>query len=154
MNCEFSKFLIAKYAASRQEAHAFGYLKGEAGAATWNNVNDELGMLPVFELVGRHVERITANGAHEDIPPAGFEVTRLEAHRCTAIATSPRLVEDKRTEPTGKFGHECLGRFRRDDAFDHVVSFSSYQMDAAAAVGTPAGTAMCVAQKKPSAFGL
>src|SRR5271157_4988464 len=71
---EFGRFLIRKYAAPGQKAHAFGRLERKAAAAPRDDVDDELGVAPVFELRRSDIERTAADVAEIDVLRSDSEI--------------------------------------------------------------------------------
>jgi hypothetical protein len=47
---QFGNFCIGEYAAARQKSHTFWRFRGKPGTASGHHVDDELRVLPVFEL--------------------------------------------------------------------------------------------------------
>ena len=62
-------------------------------AAAGNDVDDELGVLPVVELVGVHIEGNAADLAELHVVAADAELGLGVAHRRRAVAAAARLVE-------------------------------------------------------------
>ncbi len=75
------------------EADAFGAFEGEHAAAAGDDVEGELGVLPVLELRAGDVEGCFAEGAEEDVALAGEEVAEREAHGGGAVAAAAGLME-------------------------------------------------------------
>src|ERR1700704_3957888 len=90
-----SQFRVTKYTAARQEPHPFGRLEGKAAATAGNNIDDELGMLPIFELRGANVERNIADRAEPYVAATGPKLTRRIAHGGRTVTTAAGLMKHK-----------------------------------------------------------
>src|SRR5690606_20525361 len=132
-----------------EEAHALGNLEREAGAAARHDVDDELGMLPILELVARHVEGMAGDLAHQHVGLADPEVAGREAHRRAAVAAAAGLMEHERAMPVLEYGDQPACGSGAGDTLDHAPLLSSSGRHD----GRPPITSTA-AQKKPSAFGL
>lgn len=56
-----SEFIIVEQPRPHQEAHAFAVFQREHATAPRHHIDDELGVLPIFELRRADVERRAAN---------------------------------------------------------------------------------------------
>jgi hypothetical protein len=77
-----------------EEADAFGGFEREAGAASWDDVEGEVRVLPVLVLGCAHVERCAADLTEVHVGATDAELTEREAHGTAAIAAATRLVEE------------------------------------------------------------
>src|SRR6202021_2753741 len=116
---KFGHFFVSEYAATRQESDAFGGFDGKAGTASGHHVDDELGMLPVVELVGPDIEFATDNFTQQHIlrtdPKVAFRIT----HRRRPIAAATGLVEHQASMLAFQTSHH-FGRLVGDfDPIDH-----------------------------------
>src|SRR5580692_549672 len=62
---QFGNLFIAEYPAARQKPDAFRSFHGKSRTASGHHVDDELGVLPVFELRGSDIEFAAGNFAHQ-----------------------------------------------------------------------------------------
>ena len=74
-------FIFGKYPRLGEKAQAQGNFEREAGAAAGPHVHGELRVLPVLELVARHVERAAVDLAELHVGAAEAEVALRVAHR-------------------------------------------------------------------------
>jgi hypothetical protein len=110
---------VTEDTASGQKSNALRGFKCEAGAASGHDVNDELGMLPVFELCCADVEFAAGDFAEKDVLRADAELAGLEAHRGRTVAASARLVKHQRPMLQLELRNELTGLFREENSRDH-----------------------------------
>jgi hypothetical protein len=85
---KFGNLLVTEYAAAGQKTNAFRRFKRKAGAASGHDVNNELGMLPVFELRSADIEFAAGYFAEQDVLRANAKLAGREAHRGRTVAAS------------------------------------------------------------------
>jgi hypothetical protein len=113
---ELVDFFVCEDAGADEKADAFGVFEREHAAAAGDYVEDELGVLPVFELAFAHEEGHTVDLAELDIGVAGEEFGAGVAHGRAAVAAAAGLVEHEfavlgaelADEVDGGFGGENL----------------------------------------------
>ena len=111
-----------------EEADARQRLEREARASSGHDVERQLGVLPVVELRGSHVERATVDDAQEHVPLADPELALGEAHQGRCRRSSPALVEEERPVRPSRRSVAMSARAASvtEHALDgHVGSFSS-----------------------------
>src|SRR5262249_32099051 len=84
---------IGEHAASREEPKAFRRLEGEAVATPRNDIDDELGVLPIVELVGIHIDVAAADLPELNVVAADAEFAGRIAHRRRTVAAPAGLME-------------------------------------------------------------
>ena len=92
---DFYPFFMLKNTGTGDKAQAKWDFKGKAGPPALGHVNDKLGMLPVFVLECRHIERAAFNLAQQHVVVAQPEFRLGKAHGCRAVATAATLVEQQ-----------------------------------------------------------
>ena len=85
---EARHFVVREDAAAGQEAHTFRRFQREARAAAGHHIDDQLGVLPIGELVEVHIDRGTADLAKQSIIAADAELARRIAHGGRAVAAT------------------------------------------------------------------
>ena len=145
---QLSQLRIREHVAARQKTQTLGRLEGKAAATAGNNIDDELGMLPIFELRGANVERNIADRAEPHVATTGPKLTRRIAHGGRPVTTAAGLMKHEWAVPALQLLNERESCWRGDDAFDHYPLLSS--SDGAKLAPAPPNAA----QKKPRAFGL
>ncbi len=73
-----------------------GRFQREARAAPRHHVDDQLGVLPIIELVGIHEHVAAADRAEMHVVAADAELAFRVAHRRRAVAAAARLMEHQR----------------------------------------------------------
>lgn len=105
-----------------QEADAFRRFDREAGSAAGHDVDDEVGVLPVFELRRAHAEGHAADFAEVHVGAAEYEFVARVAHRGAAVAAAAGLMEEQGAVFGGELG-DPFERFRGGaDAGNHGFS--------------------------------
>src|SRR5262245_16043929 len=84
---------IGEHAASREEPQAFRRLEREAVATPRNDIDDELGVLPIVELVGIHIDVAAADLPELNVVAADAEFAGRIAHRRRTVAAPAGLME-------------------------------------------------------------
>ena len=110
---EVLRFFIAEDTRLCDEPDTERDLEGEARAAPFRDIDRQLGMLPEFELVLRHIEIAARDFAKPDVRRADDELTFRITHRRRPVAASAGLVEHQ----LAVFGAELFddrGGFRGD----------------------------------------
>ena len=108
-------FGVAEDAGTGEEADALGAFEGEHAAAAGDDVEDDLGVLPVLELGAIHVEGGGVEGTEEDVLVADHEVAARVAHGGAAVATAAGLMEHEVAVLGLEFVDEVEGGFGSDD---------------------------------------
>lgn len=111
---------VGKDARAGDKADPFRALKGKAGAAAGNHVDDQLAVGEEFVLLRPHPDRTTADVTKADIDPADLELTCRIAHRRAAIAAAARLMEHQRAMKPLQSLNDRSGRFGDDNPLDHA----------------------------------
>ncbi len=121
-----SRFLVGEHARAREKPSSAAIFKRKHAATPRHDVDDELGMAPIFKLSARDEERCAADGAKLHVTVPGQEIALPIAHRRRAIATTTRLVEQHGPMRTHQIADQFQGSFgRRHTAqvrFAHGVS--------------------------------
>src|SRR5262249_23816988 len=87
---------IGEHAASCEEPQAFRRLEREAVATPRNDIDDELGVLPIVELVGIHIDVAAADLPELNVVAADAEFAGRIAHRRRTVAAPAGLMEHQR----------------------------------------------------------
>src|SRR5580700_10884410 len=118
---EAPRFVIAVKPGARQEAHALRAFERKHTSASGHDIDDQMRVLPVFELRSPDVERMTADLTQQDVLRPDHKIATWIAHRGAAIAAAPRLMKHQRPMPALEPLHECQRFRRRADAFDLIL---------------------------------
>src|SRR5208282_1555386 len=92
---------------------------GEAGAAPGHDVDDELGVAPIFELRRPDVEGTAGDLAEPHVLAADPELAGRVAHRRRAVAAAARLMEHQRAMLASELFHHCRRSVGDEHARNH-----------------------------------
>src|SRR5262249_59880309 len=90
-------------------------------AAAGNDVDDELGVLPIAELVEIHVDRAAADLAEIFVVAADMELALDIAHRRRAVAAAPGLMKHQGTMLGLQLIDQLKRRVSSKHPFDHQI---------------------------------
>src|SRR5262245_51455477 len=114
--------LVGEHAAAGEKPQALRRLQREAMTTPRHHVDDELGVLPIAELVEIHVDRTTTDLTEILVVAADTELACRLAHRRRAVAAAALLMKHQRTV----LGLQLLDRLQRgvsgENPFDHFCS--------------------------------
>ena len=96
-------FFVGVEPGTGQEAHAFRGLQRETAAASLDHINDQVGVLPIFELGDADIEGAIGYLAQIDIAVADLEFMDGITHGRATVAATARLMKEqgpvRRLEP-------------------------------------------------------
>ena len=94
---EFADLLIVEDSGADEETEAFGVVEGEHAAAAWDNIECELGVLPVFELAAAHIEGFAIDFAELDVGVPDEELAPWITHGGATVAAASGLMKHKQS---------------------------------------------------------
>ena len=90
-----------------EKSDAFGGFNRETPSATRNDIDIQVGMSPVLELIGTHVEGGPFDPTEKDVSLANTELPTWVTHGARSIATAPGLVEQQLSMLFHQSAYEC-----------------------------------------------
>jgi hypothetical protein len=90
---QLSIFFIGKESGVNDETKTQRNFQGKTGPSPLDYIYCELGVLPVFKLIGTHKKFASVNFAQFNIAGTHQKFTLVKAHGLGSIATTPTLVK-------------------------------------------------------------
>jgi hypothetical protein len=111
---------VVEDAGANEEAETFGAFEREHSTAAGNDIERELGVLPILELAAAHIEGLAVDFAELNVGVADEEFTARIAHGGAAITAAARLVKHERTILLAQDTDEVNGEIGCEDLFGEI----------------------------------